>query len=502
MRLFNRNPYEAFLKYVCTNPQKALYYISKMSAEDLNRPMTDKQIEKADLPRYCNGYSPLMLCATLIDFPQTTNMPVLMKALLERGADLYFMNRVGYHNEFRSFFHILRERTVTKELMTLLKPYLDVTKPASAAGDNILMLAIQYEYIRPLLKVLTPEQIKDGLSYCNNCGISPLTMAVQKDGCDNNNLSVILSYAQKVGIDLNGKDKNGDTISSAALTSWTYLPGVLKSLQQHGADLNAPVYDGETLLMTFIRNHQEIKFERHLYSSWDEAFSSTWHTLLKMTDVNARVDKKDPTALCLAVRLAAYDMIEKLIQYGAKIEREDAEVFVSNLLNNKKLSEVEQVNLLHVVQKQMPDEAFNVLLETCLRKAYKEDNGTSLIRTALIKQKDKMAEFLMDCGFSPLDEIGCASSVLSDSHPLKQLLQMYEDTYQKTNGQIMPTNCQQAFQKTLQCLRHKNYSAVQFVEIFGALFNSMGTADKAVLQSRGLFAAARLQHAMNPSRTR
>ncbi len=498
MKYASLSPYEAFLKAVSGEHEfdldAAEYYLSKMSDEDIKRPLSEETVERLGFHSIYQGYSPLMICASLVHsglaIDNKRGLKIVL-SLLERGADLYYINQNP--NTRCSFFDELR--MPMPQMWTELKPYLDVAKPVSRSGSNMLQFAKGETYFADLLNVLTPEQLQEGLTRCCDYGYSALTFGPYSTW----QLEELLRVAVPAKIDLNTVDKNGDTLA-LNLIQGTTVYSKIKMLPQNGVDLNAPVYNGETLLMKAIRTYDELGFHNYPVKA-KVTPGMVLDTVLEVTDVNTRTETEFPSALCLAANIGNGSVIRTLFDANAQILPLDEEIVISGLLQNKELSPAEQVEMLVRAQEQIPADLFKDVLDKELRTLYGINENASPIRAALKQNDTNMAIFLADNGFAPIDAEGRASDLVSGNPLLIDLFKTYETVFELTNGQnVMPVS----YEKDVRALNRERYNAVELMGLLGAMFKSMESEnrpeERRLLTSQGVLATLRLEYAMRNER--
>ncbi len=495
LHLFSK-PYEAFYDAMIHERfGDALYYISKMSQADVNRPVSDFVADKVKTPEDYKGYSPLMLvakCAMKWGKRRTGNQ--MLQKLLERGADLYYINNEALNrDQFSSrtnFFEVLvgfpKKISETKSLyvdplkdiipsvsngtMKILQPYLDVNRVISPTGQNILIRAMINGYLEEMMSVLTPEQTKEGLLHCDKFGASLLTiMGYHGHYYHDGYLGLIVQKAAELGMDLNTPDKNGETIASATVINGEKS---FAFLVQNGLNINAPAYQGETLLMKVIRDKQLLTFP-------------VVRMILDHSDVNVRTERGGPSALCLAASRSEYGMIKALFMRDAKILPQDAPIIIIGLLKNERLDSVEKVKLLREAQNQIPADEFKQLLEKGLRDVHRDENDAplshdvSLIRAAVEEHDYDTGLLLMDNDFYPWDEKGRASESAKITHPeFKELLHLYEDVFKEGLAIATETDEEMADFEKAFFLRKDRFLQIDLLGILGEIAISLNDKDK------------------------
>ncbi len=511
--LFSR-PYIAFYDSITRrNFRDALYYIEKMSDRDINRPVSEYVARQVTTSHDYTGLTPLMLVALFT--PRHSELANsygdsknpgrlgLFKTLLNRGANPYYLNQTPVDElDMRtifaardSFFHMVSD--INKETLALLTPYLNVEKPVTNKGDNILMVAMEHCWLNELLDTLTPAQIKEGLLYCNNDGFSTLTFAAQKQS-DLGNFEVIVQRAKELGIDLNTPDRMGRTAASCCLGWQTDSTFKMCFLRDNGLDFDAPVYNGETLLMKTIRENGNFVLP-------------SFQAIVAYSDVNTRTEKGGPTALCLAASRSEYGTISLLLGKGAKVFPQDEQIVVCGLFRNDRLDWSEKEMLLQKIKEQMPADNFKSLLDKGLRDFYQDDENCplspdiSLIRKVLEDDKSDMALFLMDNGFSPLDRKGRSSDALMFQNPeFKDLLMLYEELFE-TNGSDVLTDVKQE-DVDVNAFFYNNEQRLQLnlLCVLGQLTRDLDNNDQqalvngnVTLSRPGLFTIKRYQYSLN-----
>ncbi len=497
------DPYVAFCASITNRKfDDALYYINQMSDKDINRPVSvlmAKQLKT--LRNYC-GFSPLMLVASFTSAERKTKRDKLILALLERGADLYFIKPVQeeetpWFKKGESFFTVLLHPS--QSTMWVLQPYLDVHRTVSSDGCNVLAKSLHNEYFNELLTVLTPQQIKEGLLCPSKMKTSLLTQVAGTTYTIDDFKSVV-QIAKAVGIDLNTPDLNGETIASCCIKWESKVSEKVGYLLSNGLDINAPAYRGETLLMKAIRDG--------LYPFGHKAFQM----ILKNSDVNIRTTQGGPSALCLAASRSFDTVIMSLLHAGAEILPQDEEIIISGILKNERILDMEErVDLLRAVQSQIQPDSFKRLLEKGLRDIHRDENDAplssdvSLIRMALEEDDIHLASLLIEIGVSPLDSKGRASDGIMFQDPeFKDLLMLYEEVFERReNNELSLINYEEVVRQST-FLNNKNQRQINFLGILGSLSNCLNHSDRQALvigdtqlSRAGLFKIKCAQYVLN-----
>ncbi len=420
--------YDAFLSCVAENDRDgALYYVGKLTKEDVNRPIEAK--DASAFYQLYNGVSLLMLVAERED-------AVLLERLLAMGANPYYQASKYRQPIFRNAFNYLRQ----PDLWAVFAPYFDNGHSLNEKGDNLLMYwCKQQDFTADDLQWIissVPEKVQSTLDYHNNDGYSLLTYLIKAafTRSDDGKLDAFLKamalhmrpdLSKSHALNVNQKDAGGRLPSLMLLNdkrpeTLDVNADRMKLLINAGMDVNECIYTNEPLLIVAIREG---------YCVGHKMFQ----TILEQTDVDLRTSS-GVTALRLAARQSDYATVLTLMQTSTDIQSNDEYAIVSGILENENIRSDEKVYLLESfenyalqgdIKNNMPG-----YVAKALEEIYPGSENTSFVKLALQDNAEQLALFLMDRQFSPFDATengGKASDELDDTHgELKALVLSYE----------------------------------------------------------------------------
>ncbi len=220
----------------------------------------------------------------------------MLKLLIEQGLDIKALN-----DDEESLLHLACSASKRTNIIAfLLQEGLDI-KARNKWGETPLLLYCEYGNVEGIQFLLeNGAELKEVDDEENN---------VLHNACWGSGNQDVISFLLKQGMDINTRNKNGQTPLLAASEGGNYK--LIPFLIEQGADITAIGSDRCTILHTAC--HQE-----------EPDFELLALALEKGVDINALEDESEATALMLACHYNNLKLASWLLEKGANIELTDS----------------------------------------------------------------------------------------------------------------------------------------------------------------------------------